>query len=109
MSLLKNSVQIKYFRSWIATNKYIHSFHCFLAIHFFFLVGVSLKFVRRSFTQFDAILLAPVLASLVLTLVFFMGARWRYYAEPFMVIYAAQAMSECWEKAERWITRTGRG
>lgn len=34
------------------------------------------------------ILLMPILGSIALTLVFFMGARWRYYAEPFMIIFA---------------------
>ena len=32
------------------------------------------------------VLIAPILGSISLTLVFFVGYRWRYYAEPFMLI-----------------------
>jgi hypothetical protein len=41
----------------------------------------------------DLIILSPIIGSLGLTLVYFMGARWRYYAEPFMIIYAAIAIT----------------
>ncbi len=33
------------------------------------------------------IILTPFIGSYLLTIIFFMGERWRYYAEPFMVIY----------------------
>jgi hypothetical protein len=39
-------------------------------------------------------ILLPILGSLALTLIFFMGARWRYYAEPFMIIFAMLAFRE---------------
>jgi hypothetical protein len=35
-----------------------------------------------------SIILAPVAGSYFLTLIFFVGERWRYYAEPFMIICA---------------------
>ncbi|MEO8150713.1 MAG: hypothetical protein ABI723_23980 [Bacteroidia bacterium] len=35
-----------------------------------------------------AIILTPLIGSYLLTIIYFMGERWRYYAEPFMIIYA---------------------
>lgn len=40
------------------------------------------------------IIMLPIIGSIGLTLVFFMGARWRYYAEPFMIIFAMMAFRE---------------
>jgi hypothetical protein len=42
------------------------------------------------------ILLMPFIGSITLTLVFFMGARWRYYAEPFMIIFMFMWLHQIW-------------
>ncbi len=57
-------------------------------VYFLFLSMIFLKTVTRKWDDTDLIVLAPIAGSIALTLVFFMGARWRYYAEPFMIIYA---------------------
>ncbi len=63
-------------------------------VNFIFYVGflacVMLSFrSKNNFWNIEkTIILIPVLGSIALTLVFFMGARWRYYAEPFMIIFA---------------------
>jgi hypothetical protein len=63
-------------------------------INFIFYVGF-IAFVIMSLLQKNkcwniekTIILIPILGAIALTLVFFMGARWRYYAEPFMIIFA---------------------
>lgn len=63
-------------------------------INFIFYVGF-IAFVIMSLLQKNkfwniekTIIVIPILGAIGLTLVFFMGARWRYYAEPFMIIFA---------------------
>jgi hypothetical protein len=69
-------------------------------INFIFYVGF-LSFIVLSFKNkmpgWDVqkfILLIPILGAIALCLVFFMGARWRYYAEPFMIIFAFMAFQQ---------------
>jgi hypothetical protein len=63
-------------------------------INFVFYIGflacvvMSFRSRNKFWTAEKTILLIPILGSIALTLVFFMGARWRYYAEPFMIIFA---------------------
>lgn len=52
-----------------------------------FVIMLLIKFYKFNFTGDDLLILAPVAGSILLTLVFFMGTRWRYYAESSMVIY----------------------
>jgi hypothetical protein len=49
---------------------------------------------NKFWTIEKTIILIPILGSIALTLVFFMGARWRYYAEPFMIIFAFMAFQQ---------------
>jgi hypothetical protein len=63
-------------------------------INFIFYAGF-MAFVIMSLLQKNkcwniekTIILIPIIGAIGLTLVFFMGARWRYYAEPFMIIFA---------------------
>lgn len=60
-----------------------------LLVYFSFIIILSVKFYKLNFTGNDLLILAPVAGSILLTLVFFMGTRWRYYAESSMVIYTA--------------------
>jgi len=69
-------------------------------INFIFYVGflacAMMSFGSRNkfWTIEKTIILIPILGSIALTLVFFMGARWRYYAEPFMIIFAFMAFQQ---------------
>jgi hypothetical protein len=70
-------------------------------VYLFFVLGTGWLLLRRDLRSVDAQLMAPILGSLALTLVFFMGARWRYYAEPFMVVYAMYGLMCTVEWARR--------
>ncbi|HEV7699334.1 MAG TPA: hypothetical protein VGO43_03815 [Pyrinomonadaceae bacterium] len=59
-----------------------------LVIYVPFLLMVVLKVWRREISGEDIIMFAPIVGSIALTILFFMGPRWRYYAEPFMIVYA---------------------
>lgn len=59
-------------------------------VHLISFLMMAVLLMKRSLRAADFLLLAPVAASLFITLLFFMGARWRYYAEPFLVIYAVR-------------------
>jgi hypothetical protein len=61
-----------------------------LLVHVLFLISVGVSvFNLKRITRNEWFILAPVVASVGLTLIFFAGYRWRYYAEPFMIIFAA--------------------
>ena len=51
-----------------------------------FILFVFSQFKKPEFSRVNALLLAPIIGSLTLSLIFFTGYRWRYYAEPFMII-----------------------
>ncbi|HLG35043.1 MAG TPA: hypothetical protein VI757_09200 [Bacteroidia bacterium] len=53
-------------------------------VHLFFLLW--LLTAARSYP--NLMLLAPAAASIITSLIFFVGYRWRFYAEPFMIIAA---------------------
>lgn len=66
------------------------------AVYMGFLLFMGLS-IKNKFKMWDfekIILVIPFIGSIALTLVFFMGARWRYYAEPFMIIFAMLAFTE---------------
>lgn len=44
------------------------------------------------------IVLAPILGSYILSILFFVGYRWRFYAEPFMLILAICFYVDMWQK-----------
>jgi hypothetical protein len=55
--------------------------------------------IRKKLEFWDVektILIMPIIGAIGLTLVFFMGARWRYYAEPFMIIFAFMFLQQVW-------------
>jgi len=69
-------------------------------VNFIFYAGFFaylLMALRKKMTGWEVektIIMLPIIGSMGLTLVFFMGARWRYYAEPFMIIFAMMAFRE---------------
>ncbi len=59
-----------------------------LFVHLGFLSFVFLSLWQRNFTKETILLLTPIIGSILLSIIFFVGYRWRYYAEPFMIISA---------------------
>jgi len=53
-------------------------------------MGFAIFIIRSIFLRRDIkdtlVLISPIISSIGLSLIFFVGYRWRYYAEPFMVI-----------------------
>jgi len=57
-------------------------------VHFLFLLSVLRMCLRiRELELTELIVLSPVVFSILLSLVFFVGYRWRLWAEPFMIAY----------------------
>ncbi|MGV3640016.1 MAG: hypothetical protein ACO1NZ_05805, partial [Adhaeribacter sp.] len=59
------------------------------AVHALFLAALTAALLRpRRFglQESERFLLAPVGAVLLLSLIFFVGHRWRFYAEPYMLL-----------------------
>ena len=59
-----------------------------LLVHLLFLACIALQFFKWRFTKEEILLFSPIAGSIILTLIFFVGYRWRYYAEPFMIVFA---------------------
>ena len=61
-------------------------------INFIFHIGFFLFLLRvlknRKFDYKNIVILSPIIGSLIISLLFFIGYRWRYYAEPYMVLTA---------------------
>jgi len=57
-----------------------------LIIHLCFLLFLIHTFLRFKISKNDCFALSPFLGSLLISIIFFTGYRWRYYAEPFMII-----------------------
>ena len=76
-------------------------------VHILFILLLVSKIYRRSFSSAELTVLAPVVGSIILTIVFFTGYRWRYYAEPFMIILAWQFLqSYVLKKREKIIAQS---
>lgn len=64
-------------------------------VHLAFIIAVILASYQilinneRSKLLESVIILSPVIFTLLLSIIFFVGFRWRYYAEPFFILYAA--------------------
>ncbi|TGD83007.1 hypothetical protein [Hymenobacter wooponensis] len=58
------------------------------AVHILFISMVLYLILTKSVYEEDFILIAPFIGSFAVTLLYFVGYRWRYYAEPFMILYA---------------------
>jgi hypothetical protein len=59
-----------------------------LLVHLFFLSFIIMQLYKREFIPDEMLLFSPIAGSIILSLVFFVGYRWRYYAEPFMIVFA---------------------
>ena len=59
-----------------------------LLAHIGFLLFLTKAIIKKDFKFNNFIILSPILGSLLISLLFFIGYRWRYYAEPFMILTA---------------------
>lgn len=70
-------------------------------VHLAFVVALGASFARfrgLSIHRDDILLLTPVAAVWLLSLIFFVGFRWRYFAEPAMLLYPLIVAQRLWEK-----------
>ena len=67
-------------------SKFYNPINAVVYLGFFLFLFSQIK--RPQLSSIDTLLLAPILGSLLLSLLFFVGYRWRYYAEPFMIIFS---------------------
>ena len=63
-------------------------------IHMGLFLFVINLLIKKEFSYKNLIILSPVMGSLIVSLLFFIGYRWRYYAEPFMILTAIIYFSE---------------
>ena len=49
------------------------------------MIGAGFEHPNKEFSYKNFIILSPVIGSLAISLLFFIGYRWRYYAEPYMI------------------------
>jgi hypothetical protein len=77
-----------------------------LLVHLLFLFFIATKLYERSMTSNELILFSPIAASIILSIIFFVGYRWRYYAEPFMIIFAWQFVANLKDNYRRRKTFT---
>lgn len=78
-----------YFIPYNHNNNKFNIYTLLLECAFFaFSLVYFIKNIKRKFNDFilDSLLLIPVIMSILLTVLFFVGYRWRYYAEPFFLI-----------------------
>lgn len=57
--------------------------------------------VRKKFSGKGFLLAAPLFGSILVTIIFHVGYRWRYYAEPFMVIMTVLVIAELLKKGDK--------
>lgn len=70
-------------------------------VHLLFLCYLIFNIYKRSFSNNDLILLSIVLATIIISLMFFTVYRVRFYAEPFMIIFAVKFLLQCKSKGEK--------
>ena len=71
-------------------------------VHGLFLVGLMSFVARPSRIRQKVWVLSPVIASLSLSLIFYVGYRWRYYAEPFLILFGIMWLAE-FAAARGWV------
>lgn len=63
-------------------------------VHFGFIAALLWAFLKRQFEFNSFMILAPIVSTYVLSLIFFVGYRWRFYAEPFFIIYVTYQLNK---------------
>lgn len=72
-----------------------------LLTHIFFICFILIQVFKRAITFNELLIFSPIVASILLSVVFFVGYRWRLYAEPFMIIFAWKFISLIKYKLDR--------
>ncbi len=57
-------------------------------IHIMFLISIFTIIIKKKINSELIIIFLPIIASLSISIIFFVGMRWRFYAEPFMILIA---------------------
>ena len=57
-----------------------------ILVHILFVISLILALAKRRIDSMTLLFLSPIVGSLLLSLIFFVGYRWRYYAEPFFIL-----------------------
>jgi hypothetical protein len=65
-----------------------------LLVHFGFVFYALSIILKKDIQRKNLIILSPILGSLIISLFFFIGYRWRYYAEPYMILTAMLFFSQ---------------
>lgn len=67
-------------------------------VHLSFIISLFIMgylYTRKDGLDWEILtILSPIMAALSLSLIFFVGYRWRYYAEPFMIIWISVCLSK---------------
>ncbi len=71
--------EIKYFFKYNPIN---------IFIHFLFFLSLIIILINNKIDFNITMISLPVMSSLLISIVFFVGTRWRFYAEPFMILIA---------------------
>jgi hypothetical protein len=64
-----------------------------IIIHSLFLISILLALINKKMDSTTLLFLAPILGTLLLSLIFFVGFRVRYFAEPFFIIVVFYQLS----------------
>ncbi len=75
------------------TYVYVNNFFSFL-IQILFLVCMISLIKNLQIDSRIILIFIPILVSILLSIIFFVGMRWRFYAEPFMIIFAFLFLSK---------------
>jgi len=86
-----------YFLPYNSDNNYFNIFN-FTAHVGFFLFLVLLLFRKQALSYENVFVLMPMLGSLIVSIIFFVGYRWRYYAEPFIILTCFLFLKEIFKK-----------
>lgn len=71
-------------------------------VHLGFFMGFLFMMTYKRIDSTSILLLSPVFAVYLISLIFFVGLRWRYYAEPFFILFATYHLVE-YAYRKKWI------
>ena len=58
-----------------------------IVVHSLFIISLALALIKKQLNSTTFLFLSPIVGALLLSLIFFVGFRWRYYAEPFFILF----------------------
>lgn len=76
-----------------------------MLVHIFFICYFIGMILYKKMINDVAIIISPIIGSILLSIVFFVGYRWRYYSEPFMIILAWRFILDLKSKFHKWKLR----